>query len=326
MSRTHGTATSADACALVCAAAARLADGGLDALPAVLAALVEDLDVRSAVLRGVGSDGDLLAVAGDVVHAVPSSRDGRSVVDASVVEIPVRGDGRQLAALTVVGATAAHLPVLRACAAVLGVALSRPERVRDDLALTLLAAADADADAAADDLHDGPVQELVFARFAADAAVRGGDPLSARDAVQGALQSLRRALWLMRPRGAGDGGLPTALSQLSDRLVEAGRPPLDLHVDDDACAALSGPASSTCYRLVQSVATAGSDGTAVRVGRRGTTVRLEVDGVVPPAVPDRWAARARALDAQLALDPTGRLVLSVPVGASDPTPDPEAIS
>lgn len=325
MTRTQGTATFVDACALLSTVAGLLADGGPDALPAVLTSVVDELGLRSAVLRSAGSDGDLLAVAGEVVHAVPSRRDG-GAPDASVVEIPVRGDGRQLAALTVVGATATHLPVLRACTAVVGVALSRPDRVRDDLALTLLAAADADADAAADDLHDGPVQELVFARFAADAAARGGDPLSARDAVQGALQSLRRALWLLRPRGAGDGGLPAALTQLSDRLAEAGRPRLDLTVDEDACAALSGAASSTCYRFVQSVATAGLDGTAVRVGRRGSTVRLEVDGTVPSAVPDRWAARARALDAQLALDPAGRLVLSVPVGASDPTPDPEAIS
>jgi signal transduction histidine kinase len=324
VTRTSGLGVSTDACALVADLARVLADGG-DPLAAALGRVVTGLGLRSAVLRAPGPDGALLAVAGDVVHAVPLTRDTCDGEAPSVVELPVHGDGRQLAALTVVGATAADLPALRTCAAVLGLALARPDR-SDDLPLRLLAAADADAAAAADALHDGPVQELVFARFAADAAVRGGDPASAREAVQAALQSLRRALWLLRPRGTGDGGLTGAVEQLATRLAEAGRPALRLQLDDAACAALSPAAASSCYRFVQAVATASTDTpTAVRVSRRGSSVRLEVDGAVPPTVPDRWAARARALSAQLAVDPAGRLVLSVPVGAPHLPPEPEAI-
>ncbi len=77
----------------------------------------------------------------------------------------------------------------------------------------MLALAEADADAAADGLHDGALQALVVARYAADAAVRGGDPAAARDAVQEALVALRRAVWLLRPRGAQ--GLLEALRQLA---------------------------------------------------------------------------------------------------------------
>jgi hypothetical protein len=323
VTRSSGPDVRADACPLITDLARLLADGGPGVLGEALRAVVSGLGLRSAVLRASGPDAALLAVAGDVVHAVPCTRDPSGEVP-SVVELPVHGDGAQLAALTVVGATAGELPALRTAAAVLGLALAGPERSRE-LPLSLLCAADADADAAADALHDGPVQELVLARFAADAAVRGGDPATAREAVQSALQSLRRALWLLRPRGAGDGGLPGALAQLSTRLVEVGHPALQLLLDEDACAALSPAAASTCYRLVQAVGTAGSGTpTAVRVCRRGPSVRLEVGGTVPATVPDRWAARARALSAQLALDPAGRLVLSVPVGAPDLPLRPEA--
>ena len=72
MTRTQGTATFVDACALLSTVAGLLADGGPDALPAVLTSVVDELGLRSAVLRSAGSDGDLLAVAGEVVHAVPS--------------------------------------------------------------------------------------------------------------------------------------------------------------------------------------------------------------------------------------------------------------
>jgi signal transduction histidine kinase len=68
-----------------------------------------------------------------------------------------------------------------------------------DLASAVLTLAEAQADAAADTLHDGALQALVVARYAADAAVRGGDASAARDAVQDALVALRRAVWLLRP-------------------------------------------------------------------------------------------------------------------------------
>ena len=73
----------------------------------------------------------------------------------------------------------------------------------------LLAAAERDLDCLADRLHDGALQALVVARYACDAVARGADPALARDAVQDALVTLRREVWLLRPRG--DDGLMTAL-------------------------------------------------------------------------------------------------------------------
>jgi hypothetical protein len=305
--------------------AARLAaDAGDDALAAALALLVDDLGLRSGVLRDA-VDGEVLAVAGEVVRAVPASR-GRRSAPGAVVEIPVQAAGRPLASLTVIGARPAHLPALRAGAQVLALAL---RHAAPRLPLALLEAEDAAAHEAADALHDGPVQELVVARYAADAAVRGGDPHTVRDAVQASLVSLRRALWLQRPRGADSEGLAAVLAQLSTTLQDAGRPALLLDVDAEACSRLSAQAASVCYRLVQLVAgRQGGCATGVRLRACHDAVRLELDGdltaLTPPATAARWRARARALGGALVLpdSTTPRVVLSVPVlPRTDSAPD-----
>jgi signal transduction histidine kinase len=278
-----------DGAVLLGAAATRLtADAG--ALAPVLDDVVRALGLRSAVLRSRG--GAVRAVAGEVVHAVPASRTGTG--PEAVVELPVPGG----ASLTVVGARPSQLPVLRALAAVLGLALRTSPA---EVPLALLEAADADADEVADALHDGPVQQLVVARLAADAAVRGGDPAHARDAVLAALQSLRRALWLLRSRGTGEGGLAGALEALSGRLPETGRPPLALQVDPGACDALPPAAAAVAYRFVQAAARAVDVPLGVRVGRAGSAVVVRVDADVP--APERWSVRARALGATLSCGP-----------------------
>ena len=158
----------------------------------------------------------------------------------------------------------------------------------------LLTAADADADAFADRLHDGALQALVVARYAADACVRGGDPAVARDAVQEALVALRRAVWDLRPRGEDD--LPASLGELSQRRAAAGATAFDVQVDGDACARLTPAARATAYRFVQAALPA--DGSA--------TVLLTVDGgcavVEAGGCPEDlsgWIARATALGGQL---------------------------
>ena len=311
-----------DACSLLARLAARLGEAGEDALSDALSLLVVGLGLRSAVLRDA-LDGDVLGVAGELVHAVPRTR---FTAPGGVVEVPVQVGGRPLAALTVVGARPSHLPPLRAAAAVLALELRRSS---SRVPLALLEAADAAADQAADALHDGPVQDLVVARLAADAAVRAGDATSVRDAVQSSLVSLRRALWMLRPRPSGGESLAAVLSQLSSRLQESGRPGLLLDVDDDAVARLSGPAASVCYRLVQEVAgPAGGSATAVLLRTGRDCVRLELDGdtttlTTAPATAT-WSARARALGAQLSLpdlSSTGRVVLSIPVPPRSDAPD-----
>ena len=173
----------------------------------------------------------------------------------------------------------------------------------DRAAAALLDAADVEADALADRLHDGALQALVVARYAADAAVRGGDAALARDAVQDALVALRRAVWLIRPRGAD--GLATALAELSAQRVAAGAPPLDLHVDAPAADSLAPVARATAYRFVQACAPE-----AVHVAPEGAEVVVSVPGAVADAA--GWTARAGALGGRLHVDDaTSRLVLPV---------------
>jgi hypothetical protein len=271
-----------DPCLVLGEIAVLLAEGG-PAGPA-LRALESGLSLSALGLRDLG--GRLVA--------------GSSAPEGPVLEIPVHGRaGTPLGMLVAVGAVPSHLPVLRSAAAVLGLALTPPEPldVEDD------------RDALADALHDGPVQSLVVARYASDAAVRGGDAVAARDAVQAALVEARRFLWQLRPRGSA--GLVEAMDQLSTHLVEAGGSSLGLVGDVEAAAALRGPAGVTAYRLVQAVAKA--DGPPVRVGLRtdGDRLVVDVDGGVPLPDPDRWLRRAQALGGDLETS-AGRLRLLLP--------------
>jgi signal transduction histidine kinase len=173
----------------------------------------------------------------------------------------------------------------------------RPDEPRTDLPSAVLTLAEAEADAAADALHDGALQALVVARYAADAAVRGGDAAVARDAVQDALVALRRAVWLLRPRG--EQGLIEALEQLAAQVVEAGGAPVLLDVDEVAAAVLDtslAPAAATAaYRLVQRAA--GAAPLTVRLRRTPTGLRIALD--VPLTDPAGEALRARAVGGAL---------------------------
>lgn len=163
-----------------------------------------------------------------------------------------------------------------------------------DLPLALLSAAEADADALADRLHDGALQALVVARYATDAAVRGGDPALARDAVQEALVALRRTVWLLRPRGGTD--LPGALAELAKRMGAAGAPALTLDLDPGVADALAPAAAVAAYRFVQ--AGTADTGGAVHLGRDGAYAALTVAGA-DLADPTAWTARAAALGGRL---------------------------
>ena len=185
----------------------------------------------------------------------------------------------------------------------------------------LLAAGDADADALADRLHDGALQSLVVARYAADLAVRGGDPALVRDAVQEALVALRREVWQLRPRPEDD--LDQALRALSAQRVAAGGAPLDLGLDAALSAGGLAPAAvALAYRVVQSAAL---EPGPVRVGLTcsgGAAVLSVTGGPLDPAV---WDARAHAVGGRFETVPAGRppgrtARLLLPVSAD---PDPE---
>ena len=310
-----------DGSAAVRRIAVLLARNGTAGLPAALAALVQGAALRSAVLRscGPGRAGELVAVGGDVVHAVPASGT-RSA--ASVIELPVRGPGAALlGTLTVVGAQPAALPALRAAAAVValtlaGCPLERPEQRLEEL----LEDAEAERDALADRLHDGAVQDLVAARYAADAALTGADLAVARHAVQAALVALRRTLWHLRPRGGN--GLAEALRGLSERQYEAGLRPLLLHLPPGG-GTFRGPAAELAYRLVQALALAtGPDAPVTVVLRRGSApgaLSVQVTGAGPLPGIERWGRRARALGGELTAAP-GRICLVLPGTGAPLTP------
>ena len=294
------TADPADA---VAGLAVDLARTGRAGLPAALAALVAATGLRTAVLRGPAPDGAVLAAAGERLQALPGP---------AVVELPVHRPGAPgtapVAVLVVTGSRPALLPLLRAAAAVLGLALAAGAR-------ELLDAVEHDRDELADRLHDGPLQDLLVARLAADVAVRGGSPVLARDAVQEALVGLRRLLWHVRPRTERD--LPSALAALSARLVEAGGLPLRV-LGALPAAGLDAPVSAAAFRVVQAVAVdAGPADRAVTVALRPDpatpgAVVLDVDGGAALADPDRWRARLRALGGDLHGGP-GRLRVLLPL-------------
>lgn len=189
----------------------------------------------------------------------------------------------------------------------------------DDLPSAVLRLAEADADGFADALHDGALQALVVARYAADAAVRGGDAVAARQAVQDALVALRRAVWLLRPRG--DDGLVPALRDLARHLDATGAAPLRLELDGPAEIALEqalDPASATAaYRLVQRAA--GGRPLTVRLRRTPTALAVDLDAAVPDPVGE--ALRARAVGATLITrSDSSLLLLPLPSSTGFPVP------
>ena len=265
--------------AVLGAVAGLLADGG--SLPQALDELVSGLGLRSAALRTAA--GDVLGASGEVLRGLSTP----------VVEIPVPVRNGAPPTLTVTGARPSQLPTLRSAAAVLGLAIAPAQDA------ALLDAVEAERDAIADYLHDGPVQAVVVARLAADAAARGGDTAAARQAAQDALVELRRALWQIRPRGSA--GLVEALGQLAAQRQESGLGPLAVTADAD----LHGTAGALAYRVVQV-----ARGAAVSVARDGGYVTVDLDGTLP--TPELWATRARVLGGDVFAS-AGRIRLVLPL-------------
>lgn len=332
------TPTVADGALLAGQVAVMLAVAGDAMLTDALRLMVRTLGLRSAVLRSTDLPGadlpgpELLALAGEVVHAAlplsPVGRPPAAPVEAGPLTVPVQANGRDRATLTVEGCRPAQLPVVRACAAVIALVLAAGSAEVDaGIVLDLLRAESDDRDAAADALHDGPLQSLVVARYAADATVHGADPSVARDAVQAALVGLRRTMWQLRTRGADD--LAGALRQLDERLKEGDRPPLLLQVDPVSAGQLTGLAASTAYGLVQAAALVERTQplTVELLATRRSTV-LTIAGEVPAL--DRWEVRLRALGAVTTAAAGGVLVRFPRPGAAPaagcPAPaDPRAV-
>lgn len=181
----------------------------------------------------------------------------------------------------------------------------------------------------ADQLHDGPVQDLVAARFGTEMLVRSAatDGIDAEDgkavhsAVSAGLLALRRLMWDLRPRAVGSGLVP-ALEALRDRLGDSGDIRLDVCLDAGTGSAelvsgLTPTSIETAYRYVQAVlrSTAVAQREApgairtVRVELRRTSdaVHLRISAVdLPDHAP--WRSRAQAVGGSLDLQPHGSVL------------------
>lgn len=289
------TPVAADSCAVVGEVAAALAEGR--PLRDALRVLARELDLRSVVVRSAA--GEVLGVGGESLQAVTALRSEQDVW----LEFPV--PGLEGSTLTVRGGRPSQLPALRAVAAVIGLALSA-HAVPDVSPVDVAADSELELDAIADAVHDGPLQSLMVARYAVDAAMRGADPAVMREAIQQAVVELRQLVWTLRPRG--DAGLTAALQQLSTALVKADALPLELALEGPDPA---GPTALLAYRLVQAVL---SKGAPVRVRLSGTAI--DIAGA-PLPTPQRWVRRASALGCVLSTtgDQT-RLVLATAPASS----------
>jgi signal transduction histidine kinase len=127
-------------------------------------------------------------------------------------------------------------------------------------------------------LHDGPLQSLVAARYVTDMAglaLRDGTFDEARRGVQAGLVNARRALWQLRPHAADGADLAGALESLGEKLGES----TGLRVELDAPALppqMPPSVASAAFRLVQEML---STSVRERAATRAT-VSAEVDGAV----------------------------------------------
>ena len=275
---------------------------GQAGLPAALGALLGATGLTGAQLRRTPADGgEVLATAG-------------LLAPADLLELTVRQPGPAAVPLAVLVVAGEHPPLLdelRAAAAVLGLALA---------AEVARGVVERDRELLADRMHDGALQELLVARLAADAAVRGGRPEAARDAVQDALVGLRRLLWHVRPRAAAT--CPRRSRALSARLVEVGALPVRV-LGALAAPGLEPAVAAAAYRVVQAVALdAGPLDRAVTVALRPDPARpgvvvLDVDGGVALADPQHWRDRLRGVGGELDPLPEGgdRLRVVLPLAA-----------
>lgn len=100
-------------------------------------------------------------------------------------------------------------------------AAARWERRR--LAVRFIEATEREHEELAGQLHDGPMQSLVAARYVTDMAgmaVRDGSFDEARQGVQAGLVQARRALWQLRPHASDGHDLAGALQSLAEQLAD----------------------------------------------------------------------------------------------------------
>ena len=202
----------------------------------------------------------------------------------------------------------------------------------------LLVLEEQDRGALADRLHDGPLQDLVAARYLADLtlhALRALPPVDAlpavtaratavRDADQDALVATRRLLGSLTARCTDGRGLPAALTAVAGSVASAG---LTADVvagpDSGELDALRPGTAVVAHRLAQALlvdaAARGATTATVRAERvppsydgAPAVLRVVVTGTVTPDLEEpgvaRWVARAGLLGGHVATGPAGTTV------------------
>lgn len=183
-----------------------------------------------------------------------------------------------------------------------------------DLVARLLGLGDAERREAAHCLHDGPMQALVAARYAADLAALRVKAATAdradaaaeeartaaagvRDVVQQGLVEARRTLWRLRPQAADGRDLAGALQVLADWLRDGGQLRVTVEAPEPP-GPLPALAAVTTYRLVQESLDAavgrGAVQATVSVRTSGGALRVDVADDGPGQLVEVPAALARA--------------------------------
>ena len=252
---------------------------GSDVEREVLALLCAMTGASAVTLRGADATKDT-TVSGTTLVSGPA------VVRLS---LQLRYADDDLGTLTIAAATALSLVQEQAAALVADVlalhlvtdrrtaelALSLSERRR--IAARFIDASECERAELAAQLHDGPLQSLVAARYVTDMAglaVRDGSFDEARQGVQDGLVHARRALWQLRPHAADGQDLAGALENLGKQLADY----IGLRVEVSCAgvpASLPPAVASATFRLVQEMLSA-----AVRdrvATRASVTVVIEDD-------------------------------------------------
>ena len=165
--------------------------------------------------------------------------------------------------------------------------LRREQAERRVLAAAIVSAQEAERRRVAEDLHDGPVQELVAVGLMLDALSKDlspsapeavGDVESAAAAAREAVRGLRRAIADLHPMSLEELGFAAATRSLVERLEWRG---IEVTVDVGAADALSETRRTVAFRIVQEAVAnilRHADPTRVAIGSRidGDVVVVEV--------------------------------------------------
>ena len=251
---------------------------GPDAEVAVLALLAAMTGATSITLRNADTGletsaaGSALVAGPDVVRLrLPLSCGDENLGLLSIAAATVLNVWQEQAAALIADLLALHLMTERSAYAL---HLARTEGRR--IAARFIDASERERAELAGQLHDGPLQSLVAARYVTDIAgmaLRDGSLDEARQGVQAGLVHARRALWQLRPHASDGRDLAGALDSLAGQLADYIG--LRVVVTADGVPAVLPPAvASAAFRVAQEMLCAAvRDRAATRA-----LVSVEIDG------------------------------------------------